>query len=127
MNFRVHTFVFLFSIGLCFSVGAQSGVDCVGNVPSDLVIPNVITPNSDGKNDEFKVVSANLTKLRVEIFNRWGLRVYTFEGVNGIWDGTAFGSLLDAGTYFYSIEYNSSCSPSLPMKVGGFITLIRSN
>jgi gliding motility-associated-like protein len=125
MNFRILSIGLFLLLGLSFNSKAQ--VDCVGNAPSDFFIPNVITPNNDTKNDEFKVVSANLTKLHVEIFDRWGVKVYTMDGVNSIWDGTAYGSVQCSGTYYYSVEYTTTCAPSQVLKTGGYFTLLRSN
>ncbi|MCX6180518.1 MAG: gliding motility-associated C-terminal domain-containing protein [Bacteroidetes bacterium] len=125
MNFRIFSFGLFLFLGLSNSSKAQ--VDCDANVPTDLFIPNVITPNGDAKNDEFRVISGKLTKLHVEIFDRWGIKVYTMDGVNSIWDGTAYGSVQSAGTYYYSVEYSSTCAPSLVLKTGGYFTLLRSN
>ncbi len=38
----------------------------------DLVIPNVVTPNGDGKNDLFMVKLEGINSLNVKIYNRWG-------------------------------------------------------
>lgn len=123
MKFRI-LYTGLFFL-ICLSSRAQA--DCNGTSPSDLMIPNVITPNSDGKNDEFKVVSTDISSLHVEIFNRWGMKVYAYDGVNGIWDATVFGSIQASGIYFYNVEYVSSCAPGVPIKAGGYFTLLRPN
>jgi gliding motility-associated-like protein len=68
-----------------------------------LFIPQVITPNGDGKNDYFEIRAyENITGLSLEIFNRWGDMVYKkteykndFEGEN------MFGEELPDDTYFY--------------------------
>ncbi|MFM7022147.1 MAG: gliding motility-associated C-terminal domain-containing protein [Flavobacteriales bacterium] len=125
MNVRILSIGFFLLMGLSYS--AKSQVDCLGNTPSDFLIPDVITPNSDGRNDEFKVVSANLTKLHVEIYDRWGIKIYTMDGVNAIWDGTAYGEVQCSGTYYYTVEYITTCAPSLVVKAGGYFTLLRSN
>jgi len=127
MKTRVFSIGFFLLFALSFNSKAQAAVDCKGNTPVDFLIPNVITPNNDGKNDEFKVVSSNLTKLHVEIFDRWGMKVYTLDGINAIWDGTAYGVVQAAGTYYYSVEYTSSCAPSQLLKTSGYFTLLRSN
>ncbi|MHC5202949.1 T9SS type B sorting domain-containing protein, partial [Myroides sp. LJL119] len=47
----------------------------------DVVIYNLVTPNGDGKNDYFEI--ENLYKFpenRVEIFNRWGVKVFETDG-----------------------------------------------
>jgi gliding motility-associated-like protein len=67
-----------------------------------LIIPNVFTPNGDGKNDVFKITSTGLKDLNCTIFNRWGNKLYTIETVTGTWDGSGFAD----GTYFYVLIAN---------------------
>ncbi len=66
-----------------------SDVDC-------LLIPDLITPNGDGVNDRFEIKGIQyFEKVDIEIFNRWGSKVFSFSG-SGIeytdpakqWDGT---------------------------------------
>jgi gliding motility-associated-like protein len=58
---------------------------------ADIYVPNVFTPNGDGKNDLFTVNSSdNVTDLElVRIFDRWGNMVYEWEGrvVPKFWPG----------------------------------------
>ncbi|MFM7726865.1 MAG: gliding motility-associated C-terminal domain-containing protein, partial [Flavobacteriales bacterium] len=37
-----------------------------------LIIPNVVTPNGDGKNDYWWVKTQNMDQMHIDIFNRWG-------------------------------------------------------
>ena len=70
----------------------------------DIVIPNVFTPNGDGKNDRFVIVGLNKypgSSLRV--YNRWGNEVYRSESYNNDWDG----SNLNDGTYYYILLLNT--------------------
>ena len=74
---------------------------------SYLYIPNAITPNSDGLNDEFAIVS-NLDAyafLTYRIYDRWGELIYETKMPGGKWwDGTFNGKPCVAGIYFYSLE-----------------------
>jgi len=71
-----------------------------GNIT--FTVPNVFTPNGDGNNDVFFIISNGLKEVKVEIFDRWGLKMYEFEGVNGSWDGrTTAGVEVSDGTYYY--------------------------
>ncbi len=70
-----------------------------------VVIPNVFTPNGDSKNDVFKINSTGLKSLRCVIFNRWGLKMYEWDGLNGFWDGSAQSGKAPDGTYFYIVDY----------------------
>ena len=64
-------------------------------------IPNVITPNGDGKNDEFVIVGLEeFNSAELTIFNRWGNEVYR----NGNYRNTWTGEGLNEGTYYYLIR-----------------------
>lgn len=56
-------------------------------VPSEIDIPNVFTPNEDGINDVFTIYNQSLREFEIMIFNRWGKRVYQYEGNINEWDG----------------------------------------
>ncbi len=61
-------------------------------------IPNVFTPNGDGKNDVFVIKGLeNYPGSQLIVFNRWGNEVYRSENYKNTWDG----SNLADGTYFY--------------------------
>ena len=61
--------------------------------------------NGDTKNDVFKINSTGLKSLRCVIFNRWGLKMYEWDGLNGFWDGSAQSGKAPDGTYFYIVDY----------------------
>ncbi|MDW8302438.1 MAG: PKD domain-containing protein [Bacteroidia bacterium] len=51
-----------------------------------LWIPNIVTPNNDGKNDVFKVKYKQLKSYHIEIYNRWGNKVYESNDPSQVWD-----------------------------------------
>jgi gliding motility-associated-like protein/uncharacterized repeat protein (TIGR01451 family) len=64
----------------------------------EVFIPNVITPNGDGSNDQFVIKGLNkFLKTELVIFDRWGDHV--FEQTNYQNDWSAIG--LSTGTFFY--------------------------
>ena len=76
-----------------------------------IFIPEGFSPNGDGINDQFVIryVPAGIT-VRLDIYNRWGNRVYHQENYQNDWNGTAnegtgatTGKGLPDGTYFYQI------------------------
>ena len=71
-----------------------------------LFIPQVITPNGDGKNDVFAIKAYdNIDGLEIEIFNRWGDVVYKKTEYKNDFDGTNnFGEQLAEDTYFYILK-----------------------
>ena len=89
------------------------------------IIPTVITPNNDGKNDLFVIENLHTIypNANVVIMNRWGNLVFESEGYETPWDGTKFnsGEQLPLGTYFYRIILNDGTDQELK----GPISIIR--
>jgi len=86
--------------------------------PDDVVIYNAISPNDDGLNDSFVIKGIDrFPDNQVEIYNRWGVKVYDAKSYNesdvmfrGYSDGRATikkGDKLPTGTYFYIVKYNT--------------------
>lgn len=73
--------------------------------PVVINVPNVFTPNGDGSNDLFTVETTGVEKLHGDIYDRWGIKMYSWDGVEGGWDGTSAqtGKLAPSGTYYYII------------------------
>jgi len=70
-----------------------------------LKVPNVFTPNGDGINDEFIVVTNGETIFEFVVYSRWGMILFKSIGKQIIWDGrTSAGVELNTGTYFYTIR-----------------------
>jgi len=73
----------------------------------NLTPPSVLTPNRDGFNDEFRLdlPEAISQCTNIEIFNRWGMKVFESKGQNIGWDGrTTTGAEVPDGTYFYIVD-----------------------
>ena len=71
---------------------------------SYLAVPNVFTPNGDGKNDEFRVAYRSLKEFHCWVYNRWGKLVYEWTDPAKGWDGTIGGRPAAEGAYFYVIR-----------------------
>ncbi|GAB3918260.1 gliding motility-associated C-terminal domain-containing protein [Larkinella terrae] len=81
---------------------------CKDNCPF-LQMPNVFTPNGDGKNDIFEPMSCPrfVESAEITIVNRWGQQVYQSSGVDVAltWDGkNNRGQELPGGLYYYQIR-----------------------
>ena len=75
-------------------------------------IPKGISPNNDGLNDSWDLSSYNVEK--VEIFNRYGTKVYNKSNYTNEWVGQSNnGNELPDGTYYYVIEFTG-----FPAKTG---------
>ncbi|HEU4788356.1 MAG TPA: gliding motility-associated C-terminal domain-containing protein, partial [Flavobacterium sp.] len=77
---------------------------------------NAVSPDGDGLNDFFRIRGIECyPKNTVEVYNRWGVKVYDAEGYNNdtvIFSGVSEGRAtvnksegLPSGTYFYIIKY----------------------
>jgi gliding motility-associated-like protein len=84
--------------------------DILCTIP-DLVVTQLLTPNSDGKNDTWIIQNiANYPDNRVVVYNRWGNEVFRAESYANDWDGKSNSSLsigsdyLPSGTYFYTVD-----------------------
>ncbi len=87
---------------------------------SGLRIPNVFTPNGDGKNDTFYLENLESFEFNeVTVINRWGSTVYQSNKYLNNW--TAPG--LSDGTYFYVVKVKNGNTDWLEYK--GYITIIR--
>ena len=82
----------------------------------DIVIYNLVTPNGDGKNDYFIIDNIDrFPENTVQIFNRWGVKVYETSSYNSkgnVFRGISEGRVtwnkdakLPSGTYFYVVTY----------------------
>ena len=92
-----------------------------------LSIPNVVTPNGDGINDELIFSEIYFKNYSVEIFNRWGHLVYTIKDQTGIamWDAaTSDGTPVTDGVYFYRVV--GEMLAGTPVDSHGFVTVIGS-
>ena len=83
----------------------QDSVEILVNVSeSQLLVPNVFTPNGDGQNDEFRVVYRSLREFHCWVYNRWGKLVYEWDDPAKGWDGTINGRPAAEGAYYYVIR-----------------------
>jgi len=86
-----------------------------------VVIPNTFTPNNDGINDLWNIQGLiAYQQATVDVFDRYGQKVFHSLGYPKAWDGTYGGKSLPTGTYYYVIDtkFNGQV-------LSGSITLIR--
>lgn len=97
----------------------------------NVYIPNIFSPNDDGRNDKFKIFTGigveNIRTFR--IFDRWGELIYedfnlapNIDGA-GDWDGRFRGQKLKPGVYVYVAEVEFLDGSRLVYR--GDVTLIR--
>jgi gliding motility-associated-like protein len=91
----------------------------------EMYIPNAFSPNGDGINDVFRVLTtAGIDLKQFEIFDRWGKSVWKTAKYNDAWDGTYTGSTTTSQTFFYIYRYRCITDGKTYMRSGD-ILLIR--
>lgn len=89
-------------------------------------IPNLFSPNNDGRSDVFRIDGIEeFPNFKLVIFDRWGGEIYTYSN-NGNpnpnwWDGTYNGDPVIEGVYFYKLDFNDGSTKPRT----GFIQLVR--
>lgn len=87
-----------------------------------LKIPNVITPDGDGRNDAFRIQGLDAyPESKMLIFNRWGNEVWHSNGARYQHNWTGEG--LNEGTYYYLLTVKDSTGTWQTFK--GWVTLLR--
>ena len=67
-------------------------------------IPSAFSPNNDGLNDVFRIVTYGDDDVSsYQIYNRWGERVFEAGSITEVWDGTFEGEEQETGVYMYLI------------------------
>jgi gliding motility-associated-like protein len=77
---------------------------------SHISLPNIFTPNGDGRNDYFYVIAGKQVSrvASFQILSRWGETIFEISNIapnviqNG-WNGTRRGAPVPQGTYIYLI------------------------
>jgi len=106
-----------------------SNTVCKENCPV-IELPNVITPNGDGKNDTFKPLDCPsfVQAVTFKVFNRWGAKVFETNDVNINWEGkNNAGNELAAGQYYYelTVNFESVQREGKPAQFKGWVQVLR--
>jgi gliding motility-associated-like protein len=106
-----------------------SNIVCMDNCPV-YVLPNVFSPNGDGKNDLFHpfLPYRFIDHVEMKIYNKWGSEVFNTQDANISWNGTFNGKELETASYYYvcyvfEIRVSGIVKNKTPLT--GFIELIR--
>ncbi|OYU94586.1 MAG: hypothetical protein CFE21_15015 [Bacteroidetes bacterium B1(2017)] len=91
--------------------------------PPIVYTPNAFTANGDGLNDEYKWVPVFVKDFNIQIYNRWGQKIFETNDKNKPWDGKVNGENCQEDVYFYRLRY-TGWEGSDKSKSGNF-TLLR--
>lgn len=70
----------------------------------EIFVPNVFTPNGDGKNDVLYVYGNYIAAIQLRIFNQWGEMIFMSQNIGIGWDGTHRGKQQPVGVYVYTLK-----------------------
>ncbi|MGB1038015.1 MAG: gliding motility-associated C-terminal domain-containing protein, partial [Bacteroidia bacterium] len=109
-SFKMPADTGLFTISLV----AKSSHNCKDTATSQVLlvpdiiafIPSAFTPDNKGphENSTFKVSSDHASSFYMDIFNKWGQKVFNSTNIEEAWDGTYRGKYCQNGVYLYSIK-----------------------
>ena len=112
---------------ITYTLSVSSGENCFAvdsifvKVLKTLFVPNTFTPNNDGVNDDWNIKYLDsYPNVMIEVFNRYGTKIYTSIGYSEAWKGMFNGIDLPVGTYFYVINPNNGRKI-----ITGSVTIIR--
>lgn len=72
---------------------------------ANVYLPTAFSPNNDGQNDVLQVYGAQLLEhFYIQIFDRWGERIFETGDISFVWDGTYKGQDKNTDTFMYKLE-----------------------
>jgi gliding motility-associated-like protein len=108
-------------------IGGCSGIDTITlfvDPSKNIFVPNAFSPNGDGINDVYSVYASGPVKVfEIEIFNRWGEKVYQSNDMGSGWDGKYMGTFVMPGEYVYQVTFTFLDGQTLANK--GSLTVLR--
>lgn len=114
---------FTVTSGGTYSVEITNGFDCLefvsrvqDNCLPRIVAPNAFSPDGNGINDLFSVLSnPYVSDFKIYIYNRWGELIFQSENMDFEWNGQLKGNGMElpVGTYAYKMEFKSSLAPNV--------------
>jgi len=87
--------------------------------------PNTFTPNNNGRNDVFYAYGSSIVKFHMEIYDRWGMLLFTSDDINTGWDGKYKGTIVQQDTYVVKLEYTTTCGGESKKKEIRHVNVIR--
>ena len=105
-----------------YSVSVTDQHQCVGKASISvdcspfISIPNVFTPNGDGINDYFRIKNVTYGAWQLEVYDRWGKKVFHADPYQNDWSGQG----IPDGLYFYTLR-----SGSVSEEYKGWVEIVR--
>ncbi len=110
-----------YTIKVTNTAGCSATNQVVVKVFMNPVIPNAFSPNGDGINDLWNIQNLNTyPNAAVNVFNRYGQKVFTSVGYSTPWNGKYNGKDLPLATYYYVIDTKKGHRP-----FSGSVTILK--
>jgi len=93
------------------------------NKCGSVFIPDVFSPNNDGRNDILYVRGNCIATMDFVIFDRWGNKVFESKNISYGWDGTYKGKVMNTATFVYYL--NATLFDGTVVQKKGNVTLVR--
>jgi gliding motility-associated-like protein len=107
----------------CGAAGASVNIDVI-RCSEELLVPNAFTPDKNGLNDVFRpVFDASVRQYQLNIYNRWGIPIFSSYDISKGWDGTVNKLPQTVGVYVWVISYTSKSGRH--HSINGTVTLVR--
>ena len=118
-----------------YTVEVENDIGCIGRDSIEIkelcitkvYAPNAFSPNHDGINDTFRLYGRQIDKIHLQIFDRWGTKLFeAFDNKTG-WNGRYNGKWMDNGAYVWiaSIDGIDENGDPIMEIISGSVQLIR--
>lgn len=87
-------------------------------------VPNAFTPNGDGLNDVFLPIVYGVEDYSLDIFDRWGEKIFSTNQIKQGWNGYYKGTLCKDDVYVWKITFKNVVSRKVEEHVG-HVTLLK--
>jgi gliding motility-associated-like protein len=94
-----YTIILTVGNGAC-SDTASITIDANGGI----VVPNIFSPNGDGINDGWHIMTGKLSEYSLHIYDRWGMIMFESNDITQNWDGNYKNKECVEGTYYYVLK-----------------------
>lgn len=102
-------------VKVCDTIDSTAVLDAIA---PEVFIPTAFSPDEDGINDLFKISGKGIDALEVSIFNRWGQKIFDYEGsdIGFSWDGKLNGLPLTRAMYLCIMHADLKDGKTLDIK-----------
>ena len=99
----------LYSVTVTNTCGSVTTFTTITEKPCAIFFPSAFTPNQDGRNDLFKILTDyRFQEFSLSVYNRWGQIIFKTKDSSKGWDGTFQGQPQSIGIYTWMCKYKKN-------------------